>query len=54
MENLLNLPDLMLGIFLLIILFLLHKYFAISKENSRLTEQSATDAANLKASEDYL
>ena len=54
MENLLNLPGLMLGIFLLIILFLLHKYFAISKENSRLTEQSATDAANLKASENYL
>ena len=54
MENLLTLPNLVIGVLALLLCFFIYKFTEISKENSKLTEQSATDAANLKAAEDSL
>ena len=54
MENLLTLSNLVMVLLALLLCFFIYKFTEISKENSKLTEQSATDAANLKAAEDSL
>lgn len=54
MENLLTLPNLVIGVLALLLCFFIYKFLEITKENSKLAEQSATDAANLKAAEDSL
>ena len=54
MENLLTLPNLVISVLALLLCFFIYKFIEITKENSKLSEQSATDAANLKAAEDSL
>ena len=54
MENLLTLPNLVILVLALALCFFIYKFIDISKENSKLSEQSATDAAKLKAAEDSL
>ena len=54
MGNLLTLSNLVMVLLALLLCFFIYKFTEISKENSKLTEQSATDAANLKAAEDSL
>ena len=54
MGNLLTLSNLVMVLLALLLCFFIYKFTEISKENSKLTEQSATDAATLKAAEDSL
>lgn len=54
MENLLNLPNLVMVLLALLLCFFIYKFTEISKENSKLTEQSATDAANLHSAQEAL
>ena len=54
MENLLTLSNLVMVMLALLLCFFIYKFTEISKENSKLTEQSATDAANLHSAQEAL
>lgn len=54
MENLLTLPNLVMVTLALLLCFFIYKFIEISQENKKLSEQNATDTANLKSAEDAL
>ena len=54
MENLLTLSNLVMVMLALLLCFFIYKFTEISKENSKLTKQSATDAANLHSAQEAL